>query len=253
MEWNTFKDYMNSFIGAFLLLISLIVIPEIRAKKEYWIPIVIIIIILTWLGIDKTNRDNAKEHNYEVADSLKNKKFDSERIADKKEIIDSFKNLKVYDTTINNSTVDSSIYFGIPNITLNSQSKINLEYLEKRDTLYIRFTLFNVSNIPAYNLKVVIYTLAYQDGKYVNIYPFTLDSLRMMPPKEGMNYTSLLNTIGLHHIDSVYVHVKASYTNYYKKVHQTYSDTFWWEFKNSLYGMPDTQNENRIKKMMGLK
>lgn len=77
MEWDKYKDYMNSFIGALLLLISLIVIPEIRARKKYWIPIVILIGFLTWLGIDKTNRDNLKEQKFNTTDSLKDKKNDS--------------------------------------------------------------------------------------------------------------------------------------------------------------------------------
>jgi hypothetical protein len=61
MDWDTTKDYVNSFIGAFFLFISIFLIPEIRQNKKYWIPILILTLFLVLLGIDKTNRDNAKE------------------------------------------------------------------------------------------------------------------------------------------------------------------------------------------------
>lgn len=52
---------MNSFLGAFALLLSLIFIPEIKQKKKYVIGVLGLIIILVGLGIDKTNRDNVKD------------------------------------------------------------------------------------------------------------------------------------------------------------------------------------------------
>jgi hypothetical protein len=60
------KDYMNSFLGTIFLLISLILIPEIRTKKKYWIPIVIGSIILALLGKDKIDRDTAKDKLNEI-------------------------------------------------------------------------------------------------------------------------------------------------------------------------------------------
>lgn len=61
MGWEQFKDYMNSFIGALLLLISIILIPEIRVKKKYWISILGLVIILSVLGFDKINRDKREK------------------------------------------------------------------------------------------------------------------------------------------------------------------------------------------------
>ena len=55
--WDAIKDYMNSFIGAVFLLVSLIAIPEIRKQKKYWIMVLILVIFLTWLGFDKISRD----------------------------------------------------------------------------------------------------------------------------------------------------------------------------------------------------
>lgn len=57
MWWDTIKDHMNSFIGAFFLALSIFFIPEIKKSKKYWIPISVLIIFLVWLGIDKVNRD----------------------------------------------------------------------------------------------------------------------------------------------------------------------------------------------------
>lgn len=59
--WDLIKDYTNSFIGAIVVLIGLIAIPEIRRNKKLLISSVIIFILLVWLGIDKINRDNQKD------------------------------------------------------------------------------------------------------------------------------------------------------------------------------------------------
>lgn len=58
MWWDTTKDYMNAIIGVVFIIIGLIAIPEIRAKKKYWIPIVIAGCIMAFIGVDKINRDN---------------------------------------------------------------------------------------------------------------------------------------------------------------------------------------------------
>ena len=61
MGWDIAKDYMNAFLGALALLLSLILIPDIKRSAKYWIPTVGMIIFLAWLGIDKINRDNATQ------------------------------------------------------------------------------------------------------------------------------------------------------------------------------------------------
>ena len=76
MGWEQIKDYMNSLIGAALLLISIVLIPEIRAKKKYWITITMLVFLLVWLGIDKIKRDNTKEAEIIKKDSTFERKID---------------------------------------------------------------------------------------------------------------------------------------------------------------------------------
>lgn len=52
-----FEDYMNSFIGAIILLVSVITIPEIRRKTKYVITFIVLIIGMVILGFRKINRD----------------------------------------------------------------------------------------------------------------------------------------------------------------------------------------------------
>lgn len=77
MGWDTISDYMNSFIGAFFLFIGIILIPEIRKRKKYWIPIVVLIIILLGLGIDKINRDKRRDKLFRTERENDAKKIDS--------------------------------------------------------------------------------------------------------------------------------------------------------------------------------
>jgi hypothetical protein len=63
--WGTFLDYMNSFIGAFFIVIGIIFIPEIK-KSPIRITIAIILAaILVLIGWDKVNRDNKKDEKIE--------------------------------------------------------------------------------------------------------------------------------------------------------------------------------------------
>lgn len=77
MEWKQLEDIIISFIGSFILLISIITIPEIRSKKKYWITATALIIALAWFGYDKINRDAKKSKEYLISDTLKTKKIDS--------------------------------------------------------------------------------------------------------------------------------------------------------------------------------
>ncbi|MBS1737903.1 MAG: hypothetical protein JSS98_15070 [Bacteroidetes bacterium] len=69
MDWDTTKDYMNSFIGAVILFLGLIFIPEIRKRKKYWITILVLIVLLFLLGIDKINRDKRKDLSNQQSDN----------------------------------------------------------------------------------------------------------------------------------------------------------------------------------------
>ena len=59
--WDITKDYMNAFLGAIALFLSIIFIPEIKQKVKYVVGIIILIGILIWLGCDKIERDDRKE------------------------------------------------------------------------------------------------------------------------------------------------------------------------------------------------
>jgi hypothetical protein len=59
--WDTTKDYMNAFLGAFALLLSLVFIPEIKKKGKYVMAIIVLIGVLVLLGFDKIGRDNNKD------------------------------------------------------------------------------------------------------------------------------------------------------------------------------------------------
>ena len=57
MDADTIKDNMISFLGAFTLLLSLIFIHEIRKSKVYLTIVTVVIVALTWLGLDKIKRE----------------------------------------------------------------------------------------------------------------------------------------------------------------------------------------------------
>src|SRR5437868_15122107 len=73
--WDTIKDYLNSFIGAAFLFATFFIIPEIRAKRKYWIPFFIGAVVLAYLGIDKINRDNRARNGYESSIGTLNEKL----------------------------------------------------------------------------------------------------------------------------------------------------------------------------------
>ena len=77
MWWDIIKDYMNSLIASFLLFVSIMFIPEVRKSKKYRIPIIVLMLLLAWLGIDKLNRDRRKEVANTYTDSVKSKKIDT--------------------------------------------------------------------------------------------------------------------------------------------------------------------------------
>jgi hypothetical protein len=252
--WEIIKDYMNSFIGAILLLISLIVIPEIRAKKKYWIPIVILIVILTWLGIDKTNRDKSKDENYKTNDSLKNKRFDSLRISDKKEIIDSFKHLKVYDTTIINkistNTVvhnkDSSVFYGVPNIEI---SQFNSNYSPNKDSIFSSIDFTNVSTTDAYNFNWSVTGLLKADKYFA--YKKSRDYDNQVLASKGVYY---YNSICLNrektYYDTLYLYITLDYSNYYKKISRNFSKLLVWHFSDKKWDFVQPQERLVIEKMI---
>ena len=59
--WDTIKDYLNSLLGALVVLISLIFIPEINHSKKRVIGAIVLFLGLASLGFDKINRDNKKD------------------------------------------------------------------------------------------------------------------------------------------------------------------------------------------------
>lgn len=59
--WDLSKDYLNAFLGALVIFLSLFLIPEIRAKRKYIAGIIILCCLLIWLGADKIARDNRKD------------------------------------------------------------------------------------------------------------------------------------------------------------------------------------------------
>jgi hypothetical protein len=72
MSWDTFSDYMNSFLGATFIGIGTLLIPEIRTRKKFWIPALCLIIILCFLGFDKIKRDDKKQSSFDSKiDSLR--------------------------------------------------------------------------------------------------------------------------------------------------------------------------------------
>jgi hypothetical protein len=71
MELSTFKDYMNSFIGIFFLVLP--IYWEIKKKGKNYIRNVIILsilcVILFFLGLDKIHRDKAEKDKNDLRES----------------------------------------------------------------------------------------------------------------------------------------------------------------------------------------
>jgi|GEM_PF-3844807 len=61
MSGDIIKDYLNAFLGALAIFLSLVFIPEIRAKLKYILGVLVICSLLVWLGIDKIHRDDRKD------------------------------------------------------------------------------------------------------------------------------------------------------------------------------------------------
>ena len=77
---DSIKDFGNSFLGAFGLLLSLVFISEIKRKKIYVAFVILLCILLTWLGVDRTRRDDNRDAATEkgrIDDSITIKKIDS--------------------------------------------------------------------------------------------------------------------------------------------------------------------------------
>jgi hypothetical protein len=77
MSFDTIKDYSASLLGAIFLLISIILIPEIRSSRKRVIGLSLLVIVLLGLGIDKINRDNNKENVLQTEKNESKKKSDS--------------------------------------------------------------------------------------------------------------------------------------------------------------------------------
>lgn len=119
MAWDTIKDNMNSFIGAFLMLLGLIFIPEIRKSKKYRVIIVILILLLCWLGYDKISRDDKLRNNNDakidslnrnVKDILTKAERDSTLNANRDELDKEFqekllKDFKIFRDSANNKPI----------------------------------------------------------------------------------------------------------------------------------------------------
>ena len=65
--WGLVQDYMSTLLGAFILLISIIFIPEI---KKYRLKAIILCVILTALGVSKNYRDAAEKDKFEVRNKI---------------------------------------------------------------------------------------------------------------------------------------------------------------------------------------
>lgn len=71
MYWDLILDYMNAFLGAIIILLGLIFMPEVRKLKRRIIAIIIIVLLLFFIGIFKISRDNSlKIKNDKMIDSL---------------------------------------------------------------------------------------------------------------------------------------------------------------------------------------
>ena len=94
--WGTISDYMNSFLAALVALLSIIFIPEIKSNRKYLIGSIILMVIFTVLGLDKTRRDN-QEHQETKALQNELKVRSDSTIIYLQALKDSLKNIKVPD------------------------------------------------------------------------------------------------------------------------------------------------------------
>lgn len=91
MSWSITEEYMISFLDAFFLFLSIILIPEIRKRKRYWITNTGLIIIFILLGWDITRRTNNEKRdakniqstmNHTIQTLSQGRKIDSTKFAE---------------------------------------------------------------------------------------------------------------------------------------------------------------------------
>jgi hypothetical protein len=91
MLGDTTQDYMNAFVATFLVILSFLIIKEIRQSVAKSIFFIIVGIFSFWLGCNKIKRDNRKDalnESRHAADSVRldtiinNYKADTTRFSD---------------------------------------------------------------------------------------------------------------------------------------------------------------------------
>ena len=141
----------------------------------------------------------------------------------------------------------------VPNISFNSSEDINCIYSVNRDSIKVDFQLNNVSTADAYGVKVVLHTLGVVSHRYYNLGEFLQDSGLMIPARRAFAYHDKINAKELPILDSMYLYLDVSYTNFNSSAKRYYKEMAVWIFKENKYMIPDIRIKERIKNYMGIK
>jgi hypothetical protein len=163
-----------------------------------------------------------------------------------KKELDTLKNL-MRDSSNRKSTIyyktDSSIFYSVPNIEVSS---INLEYSKNKDSIIQYITFSNTSNVDAYHFNFEDITIEQKNGFYysnVTARHFTDEKIKA---KGAYTITAITINKERTNFDTIFIYIKSSYSNYYKKVTPSYNKVFIWNFLVNSWGEPPPAIANFI-------
>lgn len=255
---STALDYL-SIIGAILCFIvptwELIKNDQKRGLRRITPIGWICIGVAVYIGIVSVSSINVpgreKKEEGRVADSI--------RRADNKEIIKDFQeSLKAYNLHYDSNSKkivvirDSTDYYGVPNISLTDRNDVKIKYSPRQDTLLMDITLRNVSAVDAYNFKLRLNVLQIFPDRILKK-SYLQDSGSMIPAQKGFEYFPKLSMNQLPLIDTLYLDIESSYTNYYKTIKKNYSEILFWTPDASMILIPDPEGRQWVKKMLGVR
>ncbi|HMH24162.1 MAG TPA: hypothetical protein VK563_20405 [Puia sp.] len=185
------------------------------------------------------------------------------RNADKKEIVAAFQaELKNYNLHYDSFTrkvevikVDSSNYYGVPNISPMRDQDIGIKYSPNKDHILVHINLNNISKTDAYNFEIHISSLAIFDtANYFTVKEYTLDSGSKIPVHVGITFDPSCNMTNMHGaiVDTFFLYIRSYYTNYYGRGKNTYIEMFEWTPNDASPSIPDPKTKARIKNILGI-
>lgn len=93
-----------------------------------------------------------------------------------------------------------------------------------------------------YGVKVVLHTLGVVSHRYYNLGEFLQDSGLMIPARRAFAYHDKINAKELPILDSMYLYLDVSYTNFNSSAKRYYKEMAVWIFKETKYMIPDNKN-----------